>query len=331
MPTMSVALDKTQYVKVNTAFNPITLQAKRDTVRIALSTLQPADDTIAFHILGGKDAPLHFNSIDTNLWVLAMSDESSLIVSETEPESVHITGNFNRIVNELFNHHTGVASTIAVASIPGDTAIELADVTSFNIGDVIEIHDTVRETTFPIITALPGGNAVILDRPLDFGYSIGADVDVTHVDLRTDVGTLAAPSSHKITPPPGVVWHIERIILTMVHSTAGADDKFGDLAALTNGVVVRANINGQFGSFTNWKTNGDIRRDMYDVNYSDKAGGPAGHGTSGRGSFNRIGVTVRLEGREEPEISDYLEVLIQDDITGLASCLINGQGHFRSL
>jgi uncharacterized protein YqgC (DUF456 family) len=88
MPTVSVALDKTQYVQVNTAFNPITLQSKRDTVRIVFSALQPADDTTAFHILGGKDTPLQFNSIDTNVWALSMSDESSLIVSETEPSSV---------------------------------------------------------------------------------------------------------------------------------------------------------------------------------------------------------------------------------------------------
>jgi len=85
MPTVSVSLDKTQYVQVNTALNPITLQAKRDQVRIALSALKPADDTDKFHILAGKDAPLQFNSLDTNVWVLAMSEESSLIVSETAP------------------------------------------------------------------------------------------------------------------------------------------------------------------------------------------------------------------------------------------------------
>ena len=326
MPTVSVNLDTSQYVKVNTGFTPMVLQANNDTVRITISTAQPVKTNEVFHILGGKDAPLHLNSLDTNVWALAITEKSSLIVSQTEHESVHITGNFNAIVNELFHKHTGVTSTIAVPVDAGDISLELADATGFNIGGVVEIHDTVRETTFPIITALPGGNVITLDRPLDFGYSIGDGVDVIHTDLKTEIGTLAAPISHVITPPEGVIWNIERIILTMVHGTAGADDKFGDLLALTNGVVIRANINGQFGSFTNWKTNGDIRRDMYDVSYSDKAGGPAGFGTSGRGSFNRIGVTLRLNG----DVGDYLEVLVQDDLTDLNSFLINGQGHFRS-
>ena len=326
MPTVSVNLDTSQYVKVNAGFNPMVLQCLRDSVRITLSAAQPVVGNAVFHILGGKDAPLQLNSIDTNVWALAITDKSSLIVSETEYISTHITGVFNTIVNELFHNHTGVNSTIAVAVDAGDTSIQLADATNFNINDVIEIHNTMRETTFPIITALPGGDVLTLDRPLDFGYSIGDDVDIIHTDLKTGIGTLAAPISHVILPPAGIIWHIERIILTMVHGTVGADDKFGDLSALTNGVIIRANINGQFGSFTNWKTNGDIRRDMYDVSYSDKAGGPAGFGTSGRGSFNRIGVTLRLNG----DVGDYLEVLVQDDLTDLNSFLINGQGHFRS-
>lgn len=88
MPTVSVNLDKTQYVKVNTAFNPMVLQAPRDTVRITLSELKPSADNAVYHSLGGQDAPLKFDSIDTNVWALAMSNRSSLIVSETESNPV---------------------------------------------------------------------------------------------------------------------------------------------------------------------------------------------------------------------------------------------------
>ena len=88
MPTVSVNLDTTQYVQVNTAFNPITLQAHNDSVRITLSELKPAKSNTVFHSLGGDDAPLHFPSIDTNVWALAITEKSSLIVSETEPAPV---------------------------------------------------------------------------------------------------------------------------------------------------------------------------------------------------------------------------------------------------
>lgn len=88
MPTVSVNLSTTEYVKVNAGFNPMVLQVLRDTVRIVLNDTKPAIDNAVFHILGGKDAPLHFNSVDTNVWALAITDNSSLVVSETESAPV---------------------------------------------------------------------------------------------------------------------------------------------------------------------------------------------------------------------------------------------------
>jgi len=82
MPTVSVNLSTTEYVQVNSGLNPLILQSHRDTVRIALNETQPARANTVFHTLGGDNAPLTFNSIDTNMWALAMSDESSLTVSE---------------------------------------------------------------------------------------------------------------------------------------------------------------------------------------------------------------------------------------------------------
>lgn len=88
MSTVSVDLDTSQYVQVNIGLNPMILQAQNDTVRIAISAAQPVITNKTFHILGGKDAPLLLNSIDTNIWALAITDRSSLIVSEIDPSSV---------------------------------------------------------------------------------------------------------------------------------------------------------------------------------------------------------------------------------------------------
>jgi len=90
MPTVSVALDITQYVQINTAFNPMVLQAHLDAVRVVINDVKPSVDNTVFHLLSGKDAPLHFNSIDTDVWALAITNRSSLIVSETEPFPVDL-------------------------------------------------------------------------------------------------------------------------------------------------------------------------------------------------------------------------------------------------
>lgn len=90
MPTVSVNLDTTQYVKVSAALNPIVLQAHRDSVRITLSELKPAKSNSVFHLLGGGDHPLSLNAPDTNIWALASTDRSSLVATELDPSSVSV-------------------------------------------------------------------------------------------------------------------------------------------------------------------------------------------------------------------------------------------------
>lgn len=237
-------------------------------------------------------------------------------------QNVHVDELHNQIINELFHLHTGVSSTLAVAITAGDISAQVTSDAAFNVNDVVQINNTQIETTFPVITAKPGGNVLQFDRPLDFNYEVGGIVEVVHTNLKTTAGTLAAPITHLIKPEPGKIWFVNRILLTMTHPNASADNLFGGIAALSNGVVLRASIAGQFFSFTNWKTNSDIILDMFDVNYSDKAG-PSLFGTSGRGSFSRVGVLVKLNG----DAGDFMDVLVQDDLTTLSSFFINGQGY----
>jgi hypothetical protein len=88
MATVSVNLDPTQYVQVNTGFNPLLLQSHRDDVRITLSELKPAKTNSVYHTLGGNDDPMQFLSLDTNVWALPTSDKCSLVATETDP--VHV-------------------------------------------------------------------------------------------------------------------------------------------------------------------------------------------------------------------------------------------------
>jgi len=82
MSTGAVLLDTTRYVRINKGLNPLLLQASRDTVRIVFSEFRPSLGNDAFHSLGGADEPLQLPYIDTNVWALAMTNTSSLIVTE---------------------------------------------------------------------------------------------------------------------------------------------------------------------------------------------------------------------------------------------------------
>ena len=82
MTTATVNLDLTQYVRVNVGQSPVVLQAPRDAVRIVYSETQPARSNTTFHLIGG-DGPLWTDAHnDTNIWALAMTDRSSLTVTE---------------------------------------------------------------------------------------------------------------------------------------------------------------------------------------------------------------------------------------------------------
>lgn len=228
-------------------------------------------------------------------------------------------------VNEYFHRHTGVGTTLTVANVAGATSITVADVTGFNVGDFFQIENGVIETTFPQITAIVG-NVFTLDRPLDNAFSIGDTVEVVSFNMNV-IGSLASPIAFRLIPDQNQLWHIVRFLLGMIHDSAADDSKFGNVTALTNGCVLRAyNATAdQHRTFTLWKSNSDIKMDMFDLDYTDKAG-PGVFGTNGRGSVKiATGAVPKLNG----VAGDYMELLVQDDLSGLARFSLKGQGHIE--
>ena len=235
-------------------------------------------------------------------------------------------------VNELFHRHTGVSTTLASAVTGGGdspSTITVVSGTGFNNGDPIQIEDETKiEVTFPTIISGGGTATLVLDRPIDFDFAIGATIEQVATNMAVD-GSIT-PVSFKLIPDTSQTWHIVRFLLAMVHSTAGDDSRFGDIAGgLANGCVLRGyNAEAdQYRTFTNWKSNFDIKMDMFNLPNTDKAG--AGNfGTNGRGSIrDGTGASPRLIGAND----DYLELLVQDDLTGLIKFNLKGQGHIEGL
>lgn len=239
---------------------------------------------------------------------------------------VHDADVHNSIVNKYVHQHTATQTTFAVASVENDYQITVDDATGFAIGDYLHIDTTTIETTHPRITNIVG-NVFTLDRRLDVAHAIGDSVTKSIIDMaRTgQVGTMASPQEYAAWPEAGQVWHITRILFSMVHGTAGDLGLFGNLAALTNGVLIRVRINGQYGTLTNWKTNSDIKTDMFDVEFDSRSGGQGNYGTSGRGSFNKAGAVLRLDSAT----NDQFEIYVQDDITALGFFGMKVQGHLE--
>lgn len=237
---------------------------------------------------------------------------------------VHLADVHYATVNDFVHRHVTPATTLAAPAAAGAIQIAVTSAVGFTVGSLVHLGTVPGgsgEPVHPEVTAI-AGTLLTLDRPLDNGYAAGTVVAVAIVALQSAVGTLAAPIAYRYWPVAGRIEHILRLMVQMTHSTAADDSAFGNLPRLTNGVVLRARISGVVGTLTNWKANGDMRLDMFDVIYTDKAG-PSTFGVSARGAFSDIGVVLRLDAAQ----GDYFEILIQDNLTALTSFKIKMQGH----
>jgi hypothetical protein len=219
---------------------------------------------------------------------------------------VHTVG-----TNVFFFKETGITSTLAVATLVTDTQITVVDATGFAIGNKLKLATAILQgqPLFTITNIV--GNVITLDRPVSVVLPIGADVDVVSTNMGAEIGTLASPVIYKIMPPSGATWQLTRMLMSVVDGSTMDDGKFGGQTALTNGINLRViKGSGDIQNITNWKTNGDLALDMFDVVYTDKA--PAGnYGMRGRWTFTNGQYVIELNG----DNGDYLELLIQDALT----------------
>lgn len=158
-------------------------------------------------------------------------------------------------------------------------------------------------------------DTITIDRPFDFAFTTAATVTRTTKEMNVDWSV--TPQIFRISP----VWTTVKFDITKIFFVIGDDSamdswKFGWIAALTKWIVVRKK-DGVFKSIFNAKTNGDFSQHCQAVNYDDKA-------PSWQYWFRAIknlawqenqGVVIRLDPAENEE----LQVIIQDNLTGLLS------------
>ena len=181
------------------------------------------------------------------------------------------------------------------------------------------------------IIAVSGASSpftVTLDTPLDFAFTTAAVANETSTNMA--VNGSVTPVVFRVSPQglsEGTRWDITRVIFVIRSSATPAmdDGKFGNLTSLTNGVVLRVS-DGYTKNIFNVKNNGEFALQAFDANYSSAA--PAGTAAFRcRRTFNgqeKNGVVIRLAA----STSDELQVIVQDNLSGLTSFKAIAQGHF---
>jgi len=192
-----------------------------------------------------------------------------------------------------------------------------------SVGDEIQLLDVVANWEFYAIAKITNGDgSVILDRPIDHTFTTNTCINQTVTSEMAVDGSL---TNQIFTVRAGTnPIDITRILLVISDAGSMDDGKFGVLASLSNGVVVRT-VDGFNKTIFNWKNNGEIGLFCYDTDYVAAAQGPAGSESfKARITFagqSKHGVALRLSG------DDVLQVVIQDNLSGLDSFKIVAQGH----
>lgn len=215
---------------------------------------------------------------------------------------------------------TPTTSTAAVAI--DDIVITVANVAPFSVGQYIGVFNPVGRYYFGTITAI-AVNDLTLDTPFDFAFPSGSNVLPFTRDMNV-VGTPASPKYFEIQGPgsAGLEVDITRFMLSIGTTSPGNINEFGNLTALTAGLVLRRK-DSVYRNIWNIKTNLEFGLHAYDIQ-PFTAVGPGGDGLICRYTFSgqdKHGVAIRLKQGEA------LQLIIQDDLSGLVSFRCLAEGH----
>lgn len=236
---------------------------------------------------------------------------------------IHDSDVHSLIINRHFIDTDSVTENPSVAITSGDTVIQLADTTGFTASSSMIIKDIdgkVKEHHF-VIVSVTLNTSITVNRPVDLNYTTGATLEIVVINMNVS-GTLSSPKIYSIAPPVDEVWHVRSLHISILDNVAMDDNTFGGLTKLTNGVaLLERRSSNRLVTF--WQNHAQIIEDAFQSSYTNNA--PAGfYGFSAAWDFKASsGSIVRLDGA----LGDSLDILIQDNLSGLASFYAKAQGH----
>jgi hypothetical protein len=256
---------------------------------------------------------------DGNRSALRMRSNGSIDVNSLDPTMTPVIVNFNKIVTS-----TTLTDTVAI----DDYTIVVDDTTGVFANRYLTIFNVTLNRFYVGNVLSINVDTLTLDTPLDAAYPAGSFVDITTDEMAVDgSGASQTYGVRGVSPSPiGLSVDIVRIIFTCVTDSPVDLTKFGDITGgLTKGLVLRKR-DGTYDNIFNVKTNRDLAGTMFD--WEPYLASNPQQGVDGFvsrltfGSMGKMGVVIRLMAGED------LELLVQDDLSDLATFKITAEGHF---
>jgi hypothetical protein len=255
-----------------------------------------------------------------------ITDEDTCEQAGVTDKAVHVM-QFDQTTPPLIVYLNQVECITALASdfSIDEYDIEVTDATDFSVGGYVGVFNAIAARFYAANVLAVNGTTITMDTPSDFDFSAGDRVQCGTKEMSVDGSVTPQIFSIRADPSIDITIDITRIIIHMIGTSTMDDALFGDLDALARGVVLRR-IDGITQNILNVKTNGEFGELAFDKVYDTKA--PAGFtGFSCRLTFagqNKMGVAIRLGP------SDDLQLIVQDNLSGLVSFRIVAEGHLVS-
>ncbi|MHC4646822.1 MAG: hypothetical protein ACYTBJ_15090 [Planctomycetota bacterium] len=222
----------------------------------------------------------------------------------------------------------GPPTTLTVTKTIGDRVITVADPTNFAVGVRVGIFTGVTGDNRFYFGEVLGvsGSDITLDTPLDYTF-LATTSNVIAATRNMAVNGAVTPSVFEIKGPgTGSPIEVDITNIRVVIEAAAAVNlnTFGNLAALTNGLVLRR-VDGDYRNVWNVKTNGQLASVCHECKIFEATNpAQAVDGLIARydlaGQENH-GVTVRLGA------NDSIQLIVQDDLSSLVRLNAIAQGH----
>ena len=218
---------------------------------------------------------------------------------------------------DLYLMESGAASpTITTMGAVGSLFLQIDSNIGVSAGDAIYITEGTR--FFQSVVVSSTATSVTFVSPLDYAFTSAATVKIGAWNMNLNGS--ATPVTFLILPPPGAVFLVHTISISMLDNKIMDGTTFGGLSALNNGVVMM--INNISKTFLPVVNNSGFAETGFDVFYDDKA--PTGEYAfrAVKDLIKRNGAAIRLD---SADFRNY----IQDDLTGLTNINITLSGRIE--
>jgi hypothetical protein len=242
--------------------------------------------------------------------------------------AVNIQDQHSRAFDLHFAQAAGSPTTLSADTVVDSYSISCTTGHGLVAGDNFSMFDpTIERGHTAQVLSIAGDNTVNMDRPVADVFTSAATVVQEQIYNMSVDGSVTRQTFSIGSAALVSELDIVRLMFQMTTVTAVDWTGFGDLAALTRGVMFRQTFDAT-ASNNHWnvKTTSELAHLMFDLAIYDTSASPQGiNGIAGRltyGSPGKHGVTLRIGA------GDFLEIIIQDNLEGLTYFGVMAQGHF---